>query len=86
MAADESVYISIPFVVSPSWVRQLEELATFNRERLKLTIRMEGLEELCSSSRVCAQNHPFSLVVPDGLLVYELRENLIGAVEERFES
>ena len=43
MTADKRLFITVYLVVSPCRVRQVEELAMFNRERLELTASAEGL-------------------------------------------
>ena len=84
MAADQSVYIAVQLVVTPSRIRQVEELAMFDRERLELTIRAKWLEELCSSPRVCAQNHSFALLIADHAFIDKPSQECIGTVEEGF--
>ena len=86
MAADKSLYIAVPLVVSPSRVRQIEQLAMFDGERLELTIRAEGLQKLGSSSRVCAQNHAIALLIADHAFMDKVSQECIGTVEERFKS
>ena len=86
MASDQGLYVTVQLVVSPSGVRQVEEFAAFDGKRLELTVDTEGLQKLCSLSRVCAQDHPFSLLVADDPLMDQFFENSISAVEERFKS
>lgn len=86
MAADESLYVAVDLVVSPSRVRQVEEFAMFDGKRLELTIRAEGLQKLCLSPWVPAQNHLFALIVTDKPLFDQFFENRISRVKERFKS
>jgi hypothetical protein len=86
VTATKRFHIVIQLVVSPRRVRQLEQLATFDCERLELTFSCEGLEKLRASSWVGAQNHPFALIGAHHSLIDHLHENLIGTIKEEFKS
>ncbi len=82
----ERFHIAILLVVTPRRVRQLEQLATFDCERLELTFPCEGVEKLRASSWVGAQNHPFAFIGAQDSLIDHFPENLIGRIKEWFKS